>query len=322
MTSASFLTSSSDPVALTIRKLRERYTKCDLDGEVTQALDQLVANLRSGDDRKIIVVVGESGRGKTRTIRECLLAHTDLSAMYRSFDADSPCTLRALGTRILRELGHPVARANIRDHELIERIDAVLPHSGAHVIHIDEAQHALTTDGVHTLTRVRDFWKRLVQSAHPLGLILSGMPRVQQILEEDPQLARRAIFISAKAVTQNDVGDIRSLIKNYAAEAGLEVDLTDNLAGRLIHSCAGAYGQITSLLLNAIERTLRAGQPCLGRAHFATAYAMHAGAEPDANPFIQSNWDAIDVSRMIADTLVADQTLPTTVGERKRRSKK
>ncbi|MFX6201685.1 hypothetical protein ABTF50_20005, partial [Acinetobacter baumannii] len=88
-----------------------------------------------------------------------------------------------------------------------------------------------------------------------------GMPRVQQILEEDPQLARRAIFISAKAVTQNDVGDIRSLIKNYAAEAGLEVDLTDNLAGRLIHSCAGAYGQITSLLLNAIERTLRAGQP-------------------------------------------------------------
>ncbi len=138
---------------LTLQNLRGIYRESPFHDTVSAAVDRLNRNLGSGGDRRIIVLIGDPGAGKSRTIREVLHVNAVLGNQYRAFECPSPCTVGAMGATLLKHLGHLVVRDSFRDHSLVDRIEAAIPHSGVRVVLIDEAQHTLNSASELKLTR-------------------------------------------------------------------------------------------------------------------------------------------------------------------------
>ncbi len=167
--------------------------------------------------------------GKSRTIHEVLKTHASFKHAYRSFECPSPCTVGAMGAAMLSQLGHSVTRENFRDHSLVSRIESILPHSGVHIVLIDEAQHALNSASEMKLAGNRDFWKRVTQGSYPFGLVLSGTSRIKEVVLQDRQLSRRTIFVEGRRLVDNDADDTEGLIGKYAADASLGCEVTGTL---------------------------------------------------------------------------------------------
>lgn len=277
-------------VMLKVEGLRRIYRKSPFHQNVFDAVDRLDRNLRSGGDRRIIVLVGDAGVGKSRTIHEALMRHATFGHSHRAFECPSPCTVGAMGAALLTHLGYTVVRENFRDHSIVSRIEAVLPNSGVHVVLIDEAQHTLNSASEFRLNGNRDFWKRITQQQHPFGLVLSGTARVAEVVLQDRQLSRRAIFVEARRLLESDAGDVEGLIAKYAEDTPIECTVTDDLADRLMHACAYAFGEVCKMIIAAIEDALLSDQKTLTIANFASAYWADTGCDERLNPFLAPDW--------------------------------
>ena len=272
---------------------------------VSAAVDRLNRNLGSGGDRRTIVLIGDPGAGKSRTIHEVLRGNPVLGNHYRAFECPSPCTVGAMGATLLKHLGHPVVRDSFRDHSLVERIEAAIPHSGVQVVLIDEAQHALNSASELKLAGNRDFWKRVTQGAEPFGLVLSGTPRVAEVICQDLQLTRRTIFVEARRLTDDDAGDVEGLIGSYADDTPIACEVTDDLALRVMHACSYAFGEVCKMIIAAIEDALLTECAVLTIANFASAYSADTDCAPALNPFVAPDWHRLPLPRAIAEPTAA-----------------
>ena len=282
-----------DEIMLKVESLRRIYRKSPFHKAIFDAVDRLNRNLRSGGDRRIIVLVGDAGVGKSRAIHEALSQHPTFGHSHRAFECPSPCTVGAMGAALLANLGYNVVRENFRDHSIISRIEAVLPSSGVHVVLIDEAQHTLNSASELRLNVNRDFWKRLTQQHYPFGLVLSGTPRVAEVIFQDRQLGRRVILVEARRLHETDAADVEGLIAEYAEEAVLKCTVTDDLADRLMHSCAYAFGEVCKMIIAAIEDALLSNHKTLTIANFASAYWADTGCDERLNPFLARDWQRL-----------------------------
>ncbi|MBY0363383.1 MAG: ATP-binding protein [Phreatobacter sp.] len=300
-------TSRIDEIIRQMASLRAIYRESPLHQPVVAALDRLNRNMWSGGDRRIIVLIGEPGIGKSRTIHEALKTHASFKHAYRSFECPSPCTVGAMGAALLSQLGHSVTRENFRDHSLVSRIESVLPHSGVHIVLIDEAQHALNSASEMKLAGNRDFWKRVTQGAHPFGLVLSGTSRVKEVVLQDRQLSRRTIFVEGRRLVDGDAEDVEGLIGKYAADAALECQVTADLAVRVMHACAYTFGEVCKLIIAAVEDALIADAETLTINNFASAYAADTDCEPRENPFITSEWARLPIAGAVSTATPLDR---------------
>lgn len=281
--------------------LRALHIRSPLDEKARTALDSVLNNHATGARKLIIAILGPSGVGKTKTIAK-LLSDERVKGKVVSVVAPSPASVKTLGVSVISKLGQPFTRRQMDEQAFLDMVKAGLGAAETLVLHVDEAQHLLTSGGDITITRTLDALKLLVQDPHKVVLVLTGTERVAEVFGRDDQLHERTVYVQAKRLSVDE--DSFAMGKNLrvlCTKAGLEAGWTDadRLPQRIAHG-GRTFGLAVNLIIDAIELELRAGRKILTQESFATVYARDRDVGGDLNPFVAIDFLAIDPSRRTA----------------------
>lgn len=229
--------------------------------------------------------------------------HLNMSPLI-SVVAPSPCTLRILGLTIARAMGLP-ASDSMAENVVWDLIMDNIALRGLRFIHIDEFQHVMENRNVVDIGKIRNALKRLVQTpAHPVWLLITGMPEIATAIEGDTQLWRRKSYVLFNEMSfPRDAGLCVNMIRYFALEKAKltcdEVEVDENVH-RLMHASLFRMGIAIDVLIKAIRAALKAGSTSLQIKHFASAYKTFTGCDDGANPFLVEG----DFTKVVVDKYV------------------
>ncbi|WP_128254752.1 TniB family NTP-binding protein [Falsirhodobacter deserti] len=175
-------------------------------------------------------------------------------------------------------------------------------------VHLDEAQDLASRGTKHELRAVAAMLKTLMTDADwPVSIILSGTTELEDILNHDPQLARRMKTIHFGPLSGvGHADDVLSLVEAYCRRGELMIDeetATIELAERLIHAAANQFGLVIELTLAAMEQAYLSGNEMLSMRHFVEAYAQRSGSDDAFNPFVIPDYHRIDARQVFVREL-------------------
>jgi len=321
-----------------LERLHRSYLKTARDGELEAELERLIDTSslilhgRRAEGRAL-VVVGQSGAGKTHAIRRLIESRRELlpenlplgmSMPIVSITAPSPCTLKQLGVELLRVLGYPIER-DIRENVAWSRVREQLRLRKVRIVHIDEAQHAVRLMNTQEIQKLSDTFKNVMQQPDwPVCLVLSGLPSLTEFAQRDIQLGRRCRFFSFDAVTfPRHAKRIRYIVDRVSLNGaglptrGLEAD---EFLARLCRAAEGQFGRIVQICRSAAEDAILSDAPAIQVEHFASAYGATTGCAADANIFSVRDWEFVPVG-VASSATDATADSPSETDARKRRAK-
>ncbi|KQO61016.1 hypothetical protein ASF24_03500 [Methylobacterium sp. Leaf86] len=273
---------------------------------------------------QLMVVLGPSGAGKSTLLRNCFV-ESGLCPGYGmrgtgcpviSVDAPSPCGSKELAVKILEETEWELGR-NVDAPEAWRLVRRRLKSLGVLILNINEMQHVPQSANLKVQGEVRNALKALmVDPAHQIGLVISGMPETLSFLlpEEqrrsehaDVQVPRRGSWLVVDPlVMPDDNALVTATIKELAEVAclGVEADIETNLLPRLLHASSHLLGITITEIHNAIKRAIKSPRPSgrgstLTKQDFADAYAFRTGNLPRWNPYLAEDFRRIDTSKVV-----------------------
>lgn len=298
-----------------IARLRDPFIHHDrfaaLEDRFAILLEKRLADLEAGriTEAHGLALSGASGAGKSAAMayllgraRAHLIDRGHGEATIVSLRVPSPATLKFVGRTLLRALGYQISSErqawyiwDLVRHHLRER--QIL------FVHLDEAQDLSSRGTRHELTAVASMLKTLMTDEDwPVGLILSGTTELEDILNHDPQLARRMDTVHFGSLSPvADGNDVLDLLESYCERGGLTAaaDVLDLSHGeRLIHAGANQFGLVIEMILGAMEQAYLAGKASLSVADFAHAYRLRTACDDVFNPFIIPDFYRIDTRQV------------------------
>ena len=136
-----------------------------------------------------------------------------------------------------------------------------------------------------------------------MGLILSGMPDLLDLVNMDPQLARRLKPVEVQPLKVSlDGRMIVSALRQYAAAAKIAIDETlckPRFVTRLAHAADYCFGILAEVICEAIGQAILVGDGALSEGAFVASYARRSGCPEGLNPFLVENFLPIDVRKLL-----------------------
>ncbi|WP_435266087.1 ATP-binding protein [Shinella sp. BE166] len=271
-----------------------------------------------GSRRRILAIIGESGTGKTTSLKYVLGDFPEMK-QYRdasgrliipmiSIEVPRPCTTKDIAIRILQELGVEASHS-ANEYDLWQAVKAQLRECGTILVHLDESQHLLAADTAAAVRKLQDRFKSLLSIEDwPLHLILSGVIDLATLFTGDQQLANRStvmrfenlLFPGDKAIVVNVLQDIASDHCGLTLSPAL---LTDDFLGRVVKAAGGGIGTLIEFIRAACYKALSKGHKALGPKDFAFAYSRFSGSRELDNIITAKTWQDIDRAKALADLL-------------------
>lgn len=298
-----------------MERIRRQFIRTRRDTTLADGFATLLADLCERPDGPdegpreagLLLVLGESGAGKTRSLRRMFASHPGLERLegtLLSLSAPSPCGVKELGLAVLEQTRYPMNRARATGPEIWSVVRKRLGALGVRILHIDEAQHATQLRDAGEREKLRNTLKALlVDPVHPVAIVLSGLPGIAPFVTADQQLSRRATFIGVAPVElPADGGMLRKTLEAFTKIAGLTMaaEETARLLPRLVHASDRRLGILVEEIHAALRLALGAGANELTVEHFEKAFADRTGNAPDWNPYRRADYGNVDVWRMLA----------------------
>jgi len=289
-------------------------TYLELQQQFEILLEARRAEISAGVTREArgIALIGASGSGKTTAMERLKRSTSGLVLSdanktrcdFVSTPVPSPATLKFVGQTVLNAVGYQLRRDKpayiiwdmVRDH---------LKTRQTLFLHLDEAQDIALNQTVREKQHVINTLKSLMQYGEwPVGLILSGMPFLKEMLNHDEQLARRFFPIEFPRLNPvTDMEQVLNTVAHYSMKASIPVATdaqTGDFSARLIHAADGEFGLTVELIIAAIEDALRRGSEALEVQFFANAFSRRSGCLDELNPFLAVDFDRINSRRILA----------------------
>lgn len=291
-------------------KVSVRSTYISGGGRDERLLDELhslvenIADFRAGaaSPRRCLFVTGPAGTGKTTALRHLIEAvpefqpfsneHNCPKIPFLSVKAQKQCSTRNLVCDIVKAYG---LDAEGSEADITELMFSLFKERGTVCLHVDELQHAVRANSRSAFEAVQDLLKTMADMEDwPLHLILSGMPKIEK-MREDEQIHRRSVLVPFHRLECPDDAEwVHSCLKAVAVEGcGLALDDElegDEFLGRLCHSVNGAWGTMIEMIQAASFRCLERQRVTLTNNHFAREYERDTGCQPNDNVFLSPVW--------------------------------
>lgn len=312
----------SDPnknISKTVTRLRGMFIRHDrysiLEAEFDRLLYQRRAAMEAGSISEApgLALIGGSGSGKSTALRWLFARHKALQPLspeyehadVASFLVPSPATLKQVGTSCLHGLGYPLRRSATAGY-IWGLVQNSLCQRRVLFLHLDEAQDLHINQNRPERQAVVNTLKSLMQNSEwPTGLILSGMPSLKFLLNQDAQLARRISVLHFRPLDPAiDLKSVSGLVKTYAEAAQISVDssaLTPEFTRRILHAAASEFGLAVELIISAIEDAMLRQKQVFGPQNFASAFWRRSACIDDLNPFLRSDYSSIDARLVLTN---------------------
>ncbi len=271
-----------------------------LQTEFERLLQRRRAELLSGHSAEArgVVLIGPTGSGKSRCVERLLLSHRGLNseiskkpdAEIISFIVPSPTTLKSVGETALRALGYPIQR-NRTAAALWDLVRHHLKERRTLFLHLDEAQDLYSNQKANEMRAVVNTLKSLMQAREwPVGIILSGMPQLDDLLSFDTQLKRRMRPIRFAPVSEiEDADNVRGLLSGLGRKAGLAITpglMSQRFIETLIKTADHRFGITIEVIVDSMEEALLEGSTSLRVSHFAAIHDKRMGKGSTRNHFM------------------------------------
>jgi type II secretory pathway predicted ATPase ExeA len=208
-----------------------------------------VQSLELVEEARGIAVIGAPGSGKSMLVKRVLTQHPELvqptagneTIEFVSILVPSPATVKDLGLILLEKLGYPSERKGASAGDIWRQVRTLLQNRKTLFLHLDEAHHLIASQNKNVREGVVDMLKTLLNSeTWPVGLILSGTPKMLEMLNSDVQLGRRVDMVKLPAISwASHAKEVRAILITYVKKARLELDDDldlEDLLPRLVHA--------------------------------------------------------------------------------------
>ncbi|MCJ2113603.1 ATP-binding protein [Methylobacterium sp. E-025] len=298
-------------------------TLCTLLQRTDPSKPRGAGNRREG---AVILVLGETGAGKTRAVRRLLGKHPAYTGFDEAGDDDknpsaihvevtAPGNFLSIGMQILEASGYPVIR-DLKGREIRSLLTDRLKMLGTTVLYLDEMHSVTDTAKVNEIEDLLAAIKGLVANpVWPIIVIISGLPRLTDFIEKSREVTRRTRPVACEELSRDDGDDremLAALILELADMAQLKITGAQitTLIPRLIHAASSQLGYAITLIHRAIGSALDAEVGRLSIQHFAEGYADCTKCGPGANPFLVPDWCAVKPLQLLRkDSLPAPRLI-------------
>lgn len=312
---------SDKDIRKTVQSLRTLYIPRPEFNKLDARFGNLLEQRRADDadgvmfKARSIMLVGPSGSGKTTAERHLVYKYRHLMAIdpdeeiceYIGLQVPSPATMKFVGAATLRALGFPYA-GNKQGPAIWDQVKEQLKRRRTLFLCFDEAQDLARYQTEKERQSVVNTLKSLMEnSVWPVSLLLSGMPGLKDIVNQDAQLARRVDPVEiGRLHSQRDVGPVIKIVQKYADRAQIDVAASvknEAFAKRLIHAADYQFGLMAEIVVLAVSHALftEGFNAKLGIRHFAEVYSQRNGAEAWMNVFIAEDYGRINPRKLLDD---------------------
>ena len=280
------------------RRLRKVFIHIPHVERLMARMERLYAHRCTTEEPEHLMIVGESGVGKTRVLQEYCshrlsVEHPHFREIPVLYVPVTPsCTIKKLGTDMLKAMGSPFwnrGTESDRTHQLL----TLLPECRVRLIILDEVNHLLDRGRHNTHYAVADWIKQLGDKAR-VSIVLAGTPVVEELRFTNEQLRGRfgEVFRLAPLTlaTDPDIEIFVSVLGSFASLlSGLDsVDITSKpLVRSMAFASAGRLRALRRLLVRAVELAGEQSPPALTLQTLERAFSevIYPDARPERNPF-------------------------------------
>ena len=286
---------------------------CELERKFNRLLWKRRADIATGrnPEARGLIVTGNSGSGKTTAVDRLITRHPQLNLgndgsevlEALSVRVPSPASLKFVGEKTLNGFGVSTER-NRTSNWFWDKIQFHAKSRGTLFVHYDEAQDFISNSKGTEIKPVMKTLKSFMQNKQwPVGLVLSGLPWLKELMNLDPQLWRRFKPIHFPSISYaTHAPEIMSILVSYTKVVGLELgDGINNRAflRRLIHAASNEFGITVELIVEAIEEALLNADDAITIQHFADMYQTRVGCVQALNPFVADDFKSIDAGKLL-----------------------
>lgn len=291
--------------------VRAMFIEGPMDTLVAEDIEYIRTNIKDYERgcagfRRGIFVYGPSGTGKTTAYRHAIAKIPEFQSYQNEYGewVHPSLYLKVPHKSSAADLVHALLRAmNLPTGSelriLQDELKKQLKERQIKLIHLDELQHTVRSNTAKAFEAIQDLLKELLdRDDWPLHMILSGMPRIHKMRQED-QIRRRTLVQPFHGMDfETDDSWIQTLLKEIAVDAcGLTLDqelLETEFRERLCRSVNGAWGTMIGLIQSASFRALGRGRSVLTLTHFAREFERICGLPDDENMFLAVNFRDLD----------------------------
>jgi hypothetical protein len=312
---------SDKVIRKTVQSLRTLYIPRPEFNKLDARFGNLLEQRRADDadgvmfKARSIMLVGPSGSGKTTAERQLVHKYRHLMAIdpneeiceYIGLPVPSPATMKFVGAATLRALGFPYA-GNKQGPAIWDQVKEQLKRRRTLFLGFDEAQDLARYQTEKERQSVVNTLKSMMEnSVWPVSLLLSGMPGLKDIVNQDAQLARRVDPVEiGRLHSQRDVGPVIKIVQKYADRAQIDAAASvknEAFAKRLIHAADYQFGLMAEIVVLAVSHALftEGFEAKLRIRHFAEIYSERNGAEAWMNVFIAEDYGRINPRKLLND---------------------
>jgi len=262
---------------------------------------------------EVIAVIGGSGSGKTTAVDRLLVPYKqqkiggidDTCLNVAQMNSPSRASGKDIAIEAISALGYQAADSR-SEGSLRLLLRGHLQMRETLILSIDEAQDLVRFQTKNERERVVKLLKSLlVDRVWPIDLLLSGTPTLLQTINDDPQLIRRTTIIEVPRLQPAfDEQDILGIVHAYVSDLPLlrSPDIGElTFAARLIHASDREFGNVVKFTLSAIRLALSKLSVDLSCAHFAQVYQRKTNCPRMSNPFLEDDFERIDVRAWISE---------------------
>lgn len=283
--------------------LRE-IMKVDADGKI---IPQPVRDPLTGETSGF-AVIGDSGDGKSAMIRRNLTRLEGFRERTRENDGNylpvtvpPEATIKSLATDLLDKLGYSKVASSAKAHELWKIVRHRLIMCRISLIWIDEAHHLLRGGGGRDLAGALQTLKNLMQEESGVAVIVSGIPKLRELLLTDPETSRRFKWQRLRPVkaASEDADNISRFVTACCRKVGLLPPVDPHFAERLIFASHEGLGLSLVLAKDSIRRALTVRDRQLTLNHVRRTWELQHPEHGGLDPFEAVHWP--DLKRSLID---------------------
>ncbi len=303
------------------QRSRDRYFETGRDKLLMKFIEKLRKNAKAlekgnGSHRRSLFIIGETGSGKTRSIKRILPLIAEWQPSRDQYGDEvtplicikppKPCSMRALAIELLTAMRVPVSGRKT-DPEVYVFLKEQLRERGVKAIWIDEMQDVLRNNTTKAIQAVQDVLKALVQvDGWPIHTIYSGVPALATFLQGDRQLARRSYVMRYEPMEFPDDAEwIEKIVATVVLEdCGMtraDDTMTNVFREKLCRAASGAFGSLVEIAQEACFRAADNGRTQVKLADFSKVYEEMTGCTRVDNVFVAANWREIVPANALDD---------------------
>lgn len=281
-----------------VRAIRKAFIRIPQVEQVMRRIEELFAYQRDDEEPEHLMLIGESGVGKSTLLRRYVETHartvheefTEIPALYVAIPA--ACSIKKLAGEILWVMGSPFwdrGGEPERTHQLLTLLRACK----VRLVVLDEVNHLVERGSFRTHYAVGD-WIKQISEQSGVSFVLAGTPMGEQLLVTNAQLRSRfseVLRLAPLSLGSKEEGKVFRAVLRTFQKLLADVDCVElaspTINTAIAHATAGRLRALRRLLVRAVAIGLDGEKPRIDVAVLAKAFesALYKGAPKGRNPF-------------------------------------